>query len=65
MAKFRILEDELHTDGKHLIYAAGTSDDDKPTGDFVNGSIALEVDTRKVYFWNETTGEWDDGEEGE
>lgn len=65
MAKFRILEDQIIVDNKHLIYAAGTSNDDKPTGDFVNGSIALEVDTRKVYFWNETTGDWDDGEEGE
>lgn len=63
MAKYRILEDELHVDNKHLIYAAGTSTDDLPEGNFVNGSVALEVDTRKVYFYNETTGEWDDGEE--
>ena len=63
MAKYRILEDTIYTDNKHLIYAAGASTDDLPEGDFVNGSVALEVDTRKVYFYNETTGEWDDGEE--
>ena len=64
MADYRILEDSLLTDGKHYIYAAGTSDDTKPTGAFVNGSVALEVDTRKVYFWNETTSAWDDGNGG-
>lgn len=61
MAKFRILEDRIIEGNKHLIFAAGESDDDKPQGDFVNGSIALEVDTRKVYFWEESIQDWDDG----
>ncbi|MCR4622665.1 MAG: hypothetical protein K5663_11350 [Clostridiales bacterium] len=64
MAKYRILEDQVFSDNKHYIYAAGTSNDDKPEGEFVNGSLALEVDTRKVYLWNEDINDWDDGEGG-
>lgn len=61
MAKYRILEDTILEGDKHYIYAAGTSDDTLPTGDFVNGSVALEVDTRKVYLYNESIENWDDG----
>ena len=61
MADYRILEQRIIEGGKSYIYAAGTSNDTKPVGDFVNGSIALEVDTRKAYFYNEDTSDWDDG----
>ena len=63
MAKFCILESQVMTeDGKTWIFAAGESGDTKPSGAFVNGSVALEVDTRKVWFWQESTSDWDDGE---
>lgn len=61
MAKYRVLEERIIENNKKYIYAAGESTDDKPTGDFVNGSIALEVDTRKVYFWLESSSSWNDG----
>ena len=62
MADYRILEQQIITeDGKSYIFAAGTSNDTKPVGDFVNGSIALEVDTRAAYFYNEDISDWDDG----
>lgn len=34
------------------------STDEKPTNDVDMGSILVEVDTGKVYFFNETAGEW-------
>ena len=64
MAKYRILDDRIIEGNKHLIFAAGESTDDLPAGDFVKGSIALEVDTRKVYFWEESISDWDDGQGG-
>ena len=35
-----------------------TSDDEKPTDGVSMGSILVEVDTGKVYFFNEVAGEW-------
>lgn len=62
MAKYRILEQQVITeDGKLWIFAAGESGDTKPSGDYVNGSVALEVDTRKVLLWCESLNDWDDG----
>lgn len=37
---------------------SGLSTDTKPTNGLVNGSIFNEVDTGKVFFFNETSGEW-------
>lgn len=35
-----------------------TSLETKPTDGIADGSIAVEIDTGKVYFFNETTGLW-------
>lgn len=62
MAKYRILEQQIMTEsGKTWIFAAGESGDERPEGDFVNGSVALETDTRKVLLWRESINDWDDG----
>ena len=37
---------------------SGDSTDSKPTADVVDGSIFLETDTGKVYFFNGKTSEW-------
>lgn len=37
---------------------ACTSSDTKPTSGFATGSICVEVDTGKVFFFNESTGSW-------
>lgn len=42
-------------------YAAelyGTSEDTKPTAGYANGSTFLEVDTGKIYLFNEDASEW-------
>ena len=39
--------------GKKYIEAACLSADTKPAGDYVTGSIITEVDTGKVFFYNE------------
>ena len=36
----------------------GTSSDSKPTTGYANGSTFLEVDTGKIYLFNETTSAW-------
>lgn len=43
------------------LYAAelyGTSEDTKPTAGYANGSTFLEVDTGKIYLFNEDASEW-------
>jgi hypothetical protein len=35
-----------------------TSSDEKPTQGIATGSICIEVDTGKVFFFNEATGTW-------
>ena len=44
--------------GKHYIEAAGLSTDTKPSEDLVTGSLFLEVDTGKVYAYDEVSGTW-------
>ena len=36
----------------------GTSEDTKPTSGYANGSTFLEVDTGKIYLFNEDSSEW-------
>lgn len=36
----------------------GTSTDSKPTAGYANGSTFLEVDTGKIYLFNEDASEW-------
>lgn len=52
----------LSTDGKHYKQIAGTSTESKPTENLCTGSMYLEVDTAKLYFFNEAnSGSWGDG----
>ena len=37
---------------------AGLSTDEKPTANLLTGSIFIEVDTSKAYFFDEESGEW-------
>ena len=37
---------------------AGNSSDTKPTSNVAKGSALEEVDTRKTFYFNETTGLW-------
>lgn len=39
-------------DGRHYAEFAGLSTDTKPVGNFMTGSIFVEVNTGKVFFYN-------------
>lgn len=56
--KIRVLQDQLFTDGKRYIQAAGPSSANKPTAGIVTGSIYIESDTAKVYVFDETSAAW-------
>lgn len=45
-------------DEKLLIQAVCTSEDTKPTEDITNGSLVLEMDTGKIYAFDEEGTEW-------
>ena len=47
-----------YTNGDVLIEAACLSTDTKPTTGIANGSLCLEMDTGKVYAFNEAASEW-------
>lgn len=55
----KVLEPPLN-DGRYYTYieAYCESTDEKPTELIANGSIFIEVDTGKGYFFNEESGEW-------
>lgn len=36
----------------------GLSTDNKPTEDIGNGSIFIEIDTKKIYFYDEENSTW-------
>lgn len=44
--------------GKYYIETAGLSTETKPTEDLVTGSLFFEVDTGKVYAFDEVSGTW-------
>ena len=44
----------------HLIQIACKSTDSKPTTGIVTGSLALEVDSGKIYAFDEASSEWDE-----
>ncbi len=56
--KIRVLQDQLFTDGKHWITAAGPSSVSKPIVGIVTGSFFIESDTGKVYVYDETSTTW-------
>ena len=43
---------------KQIANLFGTSSDSKPTTGYANGSTFLEVDTGKIYLFNESTSSW-------
>lgn len=49
----RILEKKLQNDDINYFEFAGNSDDTKPTDSIATGSVFIEVDTGKVYLFNE------------
>lgn len=53
----RIKRDDAPGGYKRLVEGMCISTDEKPT-DVANGSILIEMDTSKIYMFNEVTGEW-------
>ena len=57
----RVIENKWAGYGdKHYIEAAGLSTDTKPATNLVTGSLFLEVDTGKVYAFDEVGGTWNE-----
>lgn len=57
----RVIENKWNGYGdKHYIEAAGLSTDNKPTAGLVTGSLFLEVDSGKLYAFDETTDTWNE-----
>ena len=55
----RVLYDRHHTlDGKHHKHLVGLSSDSKPTAELITGSTFDEINTGKVYRFDEVSGEW-------
>lgn len=49
---------KYYGDNKILIEASCLSTDAKPTTGIANGSLCLEMDTGKIYAFNETASAW-------
>lgn len=45
-------------DAIYIANLYGTSTDSKPTTGYANGSTFLEVDTGKIFLFNESTSAW-------
>ena len=54
----RNLVENTFTDNKRYIEAAGLSTDSKPTTGIVTGSVFIEVNTGKVFLFDEASGSW-------
>lgn len=57
----RIIENYFCNDNGTALYyveISGDSTETKPTTGICDGSIFVESDTGKVYFFNETAGDW-------
>lgn len=46
--------------GKQYVEMAGLSTDTKQDSNFITGSLFLEVDTGKVYVYDEVSGTWNE-----
>ena len=58
----RVIFDQTYSGDKHYQQIAGPSTESKPTSGLVTGSLYLEVDTMKLYAFNEANnGSWGDG----
>lgn len=54
--------DQPYVDGKHYKQIAGESTEAKPTNGLITGSLFLEVDTMRLYAFNESgSGSWGNG----
>lgn len=59
MISRRIMESVIQNDAAcHRIEAWGLSADEKPTERVLNGSSFIEMDTGKVYFYDEANAQW-------
>ena len=45
-------------DGKDVVEMACLSTDTKPTNGIANGSLLIEIDTGKIFMFNETGSAW-------
>ena len=58
----RTIVERTYNNNMKYIEAAGLSTDSKPAGGIVTGSLFLEVDTMKLYAYDETApGSWGTG----
>ena len=55
---FSITKSTYFGDNKILIEAVCLADDSKPTTGIANGSMCLEMDTGKIYAFNEAASSW-------
>ena len=54
----RIIEKKLQNDDINYYEFSGLSTDDKPTQNIATGSVFVEVNTGKVFLFDEESGEW-------
>ena len=54
----RITNETTYPANKRYIEAWGLSTDSKPTAGIITGSVFVEVDTAKVYLFNESSSAW-------
>jgi hypothetical protein len=54
----RALVENKFSDNKKYVELYGTSSDSKPTTGIVMGSVFVEVDTGKVFLFNEDSSAW-------
>ena len=54
----RALVENKFSDNKKYVELYGTSSDSKPTTGIVMGSVFVEVDTGKVFLFNEDSSVW-------
>ena len=60
----RCIEQKAFDGNKTLCKFAGLAADSKPTGNFVNGTSYVCVDTGAEYMYNETAAEWNQTKAG-
>ena len=54
----RELVNKIIKGNDRYVEISGDSEETKPTANIVDGSIFLESDTGKVYFFSEEAGDW-------
>lgn len=54
----RTLVESKFVDGKKYVEIYGTSSESKPTDGIVTGSVFVEVNTGKVFLFNEDSSSW-------